>query len=342
MGQISAPKVSVLMPSLNVARFIRESIQSVVSQTLDGLEVICIDSGSTDGTLEIIEEFADRYENVSLVRSPVKSYGAQMNLGLKRAQGEYIGIVETDDYVDADAFEKLYAIGVSNSCDIVKSNRYSKSETSDERIEILRGLPYDKVFQPVPDLLNIFNPAPSIWTSIYRRDFLVDHGIDFLETPGASFQDTGFVYKSYIAANSMMLTQEAFLHYRVDNEASSVKSKQKVFCVMDEFSSIESFMSRYPEKKKLFWDKYCELKFRTYEWNTTRLESPELDEFMSAFASEFRNMMESDPFSLRYFSTKQRESLETLIGGGIKPREKEAGGFKGLMETIAQSLRLKK
>ena len=126
----SKPKVSVLMPSLNVEKFIRQSVQSVVDQTLSDIEIICIDAGSTDGTLEVLEEFEASHDNVVLLRSPVKSYGAQMNMGLAAARGEYIGIVETDDYVDAHAFENLYNAAKAHGCDIVKANRYSLSETA--------------------------------------------------------------------------------------------------------------------------------------------------------------------------------------------------------------------
>ena len=327
------PCVSVLMPSLNVGKYIRQSLESVINQTLEDIEVICIDAGSTDGTLEIIQELASQYPNVSVLASPVKSYGAQMNLGLAAAQGEYIGIVETDDYIDSDAFEKLYRLAADNGCDIAKANRYSLCEASDEYVEVLRGLPYNRVFKPVPDLPNIFNPAPCIWTAIYKRDFLIDNRIDYMESPGASFQDTGFVYKTYLAAEKMILTHDAFLHYRIDNENSSVKSSQKVFCVMDEFASIDRFLAERPEVRTQIWDKYCELRFRTYQWNATRLEKPEYDQFMRAFAEELLSFDAPLQFSDKCLSEQQRQLYRELL-----PPIEKAGSDQSLLGKIKTRL----
>ena len=92
---VKQPKVSVIMPSLNVGRFIRECIASVSKQTLEDIEIICVDAGSTDGTLELLEYAAQLDHRIQVVRSDKKSYGYQMNLGLDAARGEYIGIVET-------------------------------------------------------------------------------------------------------------------------------------------------------------------------------------------------------------------------------------------------------
>ena len=91
------PMVSVLMPSLNVAPYIRQCMESVIGQTLQEIEILCIDAGSADGTAEVLREYAGKDPRVTLLHSDVKSYGHQINMGLENATGEYIGIVETDD-----------------------------------------------------------------------------------------------------------------------------------------------------------------------------------------------------------------------------------------------------
>ena len=116
------PKVSVIMPSLNVVLYIRECIESVIHQTLKDIEIICIDAGSTDGTLEILEEYAQSDKRIRLLHSKKKSYGYQMNLGLKEAKGDYIGIVETDDYILPGMYEELYAYAVGHDAEFVKSD----------------------------------------------------------------------------------------------------------------------------------------------------------------------------------------------------------------------------
>ena len=92
-------KVSVIMPCLNMEKYIEQSIKSVINQTLKDIEIIVVDAGSTDKTLDIIERYKSQDERIKLIHSDKKSYGYQMNLAINKAQGEFIGIVETDDYV---------------------------------------------------------------------------------------------------------------------------------------------------------------------------------------------------------------------------------------------------
>ena len=115
-------KVSVIMPSLNVAAYIDEAVESVLRQTLEDIEVICVDAGSTDGTWEKLEGYASSDGRLKLIRSDKKSYGYQMNLGISEAAGDYIGIVETDDYIELDMYERLYDAAIETNADIVKSD----------------------------------------------------------------------------------------------------------------------------------------------------------------------------------------------------------------------------
>lgn len=98
-------KVTVLLPSLNVAGFIEECLISVTGQTLKELEILCIDAGSTDGTLEILESYAKKDKRIRVLHSDRKSYGYQINKGMDMALGEYLGIVETDDYIAENMYE---------------------------------------------------------------------------------------------------------------------------------------------------------------------------------------------------------------------------------------------
>ena len=107
-------KISVIMPSLNVSKYIKQCLQSVLNQTLEDIEIICVDGGSTDGTLDIIQQYVKKDNRVKLIHSDIKSYGYQMNLGIKEASGDYIGIVETDDYIQSDMYERLYDVVVGN------------------------------------------------------------------------------------------------------------------------------------------------------------------------------------------------------------------------------------
>ena len=101
--------VSVILPSLNVARYIRECIDSVRNQTMQQIEILCVDAGSTDGTLEILEKYVAVDARIRIINSDQKSYGHQVNLGIEAARGQYIGIVETDDFIDTVMYQNLYS-----------------------------------------------------------------------------------------------------------------------------------------------------------------------------------------------------------------------------------------
>ena len=97
------PKVSIIMPSLNVRDYIEKCLDSVLGQTLQDIEVICVDADSTDGTHEILERYAKKDSRVRLLRDDQHSTGYAKNLGIDMARGEYVGIVEPDDYTELNA-----------------------------------------------------------------------------------------------------------------------------------------------------------------------------------------------------------------------------------------------
>ena len=102
------PKVSIILPIYNVREYLAEALDSVINQTLRDLEIICVDDGSTDGSLDIIREYAAKDPRIVVITGPNGGYGKAMNKGLDRATGDYVGIVEPDDYVIPEMYEELY------------------------------------------------------------------------------------------------------------------------------------------------------------------------------------------------------------------------------------------
>lgn len=96
------------MPSFNVAEYIEECMESVIRQTFVDIEIINVDAGSTDGTLEILRKYAEKDTRIRMICSDKKSYGHQVNIGVELAKGKYIGIVDTDDKIANNMYEILY------------------------------------------------------------------------------------------------------------------------------------------------------------------------------------------------------------------------------------------
>lgn len=267
-------KVSIIMPACNVEKYLRECMDSVIHQTLKDIEIICVDDGSKDSTSEILDEYAKLDSRVQVIHKVNTGYGNSMNVGLDHASGEYVGIIETDDYADLDMFEKLYSKAKEYDADVIKSNYYiytTTPEPNSKFFEVLKQFKnYDRVFCPL-DLQNIYRVRPCIWTGLYRRSMLEDHRVRFNETPGASYQDTAFAFKVWTSADRAVLVKDAYLHYRTDNANSSVKSTSKVFCLCEEYAEMDRFLDMYPEKRERLQKMKNYLKYESYRWNYERL-----------------------------------------------------------------------
>lgn len=412
------PKVSVVMPSLNVRPYIEQCLESVLGQTLQEIEILCVDAGSDDGTLEVLQQFAARDPRVRVIVSEKKSYGYQVNMGLDAATGEYIGIVETDDFTEPDMYEKLYVAAKADDLDVCKAGFYfywsnpakvteeninraggkislraweqlkreqakaqsqehaksqeqvqakaqsqehaqsqeqvqtkaqspaqatsrEQEQTQPQSMKPIQDVPYPvassvmaaRVFCPaeafqVPlERVDFFNIKPSIWSAIYKRSFLEEHGIRLNETPGASFQDTAFNFKVFAVAKRVRMLEDLVLHYRQDNEQSSVNNPGKMFCLCDEYAAIDEFLDARPELKGSLEGVKVRLKYDAYVWNCNRLDPSLRLEFLERASKEFRHELEMGYADRACFITYKWKVFLLIIQDPQKFLEKGIDGI---------------
>ncbi|WP_165054747.1 MULTISPECIES: glycosyltransferase [unclassified Adlercreutzia] len=353
------PAVSILVPIYNVERYLEECLQSIADQTLRDIEVICINDGSTDGSRDIIQKFMDADARFKVIDKPNSGYGASMNKGLRFARGEYVGIVESDDFIELDAMERLYEAARTNDADVVKANfwfYWSVPEERDEFWELVKPEWANRVYAPRDEGSEaIFYEKPSIWSAIYRRSFLEESGIDFLETPGASYQDASFTFKVWACAQRVYLLHDAVLHYRQDNEASSVNSPGKVFTVCGEYAEISRYVEERTELAHLR-PVVERMKYDTYMWNYDRLSDDLKLKFLPTMAKEFRDDAERGWIDYAYFDDWKAECLQILMESVDEfhvvqmNRSEESGlqralnyyrhgGMGSLLKTLARRMR---
>ena len=278
-------KVSVLVPIYNSKKYLRESLDSLQNQTFGGIEAICLDDGSADGSGEIAEKYAKSDGRFRVVRKANSGYGDTMNLGVSLAKGEYIAILEPDDFMEKNAVEMLYNTAKKFDADVVKGNYYaydtaSRTDTLNDHLGIL---PYGKALCREPDAFLI---PPAIWAGLYRRSFLDENEISFLPTPGASFQDTGFAYKTIYCAKRFVAIEEPIVHYRSDNAASSVNDSSKWRCIVDEMREVERFLADRTDRDERTWAVFARVKKLRYQWNYDRLDGENKERFGRIFKSE--------------------------------------------------------
>jgi glycosyltransferase involved in cell wall biosynthesis len=264
-------KITILMPSLNVAKYIEQCMDSVVNQTYHNLEILVIDAGSTDGTLGILERYAQSDSRIRIIHSDKKSYGYQMNIGLREAAGGYIGIVETDDYIVHDMYETLLITAREYDADYVKGFARVVRELNgkDAEAEAMDIYPINKGF-----VGSLVNPSEMIdlyandrhhWLGLYRRHFL--DNIRFNETPGAAFQDQGFLLKTISSAHRAVYIDKQVYFYRLSNSDASGNSTQGFKYIYQEYQLNECYAKSLGGKwYDAFWGKmFSQICSRYYE-----------------------------------------------------------------------------
>ena len=252
---MSTPKVSVIIPSLNTGKYLRECLDSVLGQTLYDLEVLFVDAGSTDDTLSILQEFMELDKRIRLIQSDKKSYGYQINIGISQVRGEYVSIVEPDDFTDKDMFMQLYQRAVKYNLDYVKGKPMgffgSKEAPISFEATYVDNTYIDVLLKPrkLPQLLkaDIF-----LWDGLYKRDFIKKVRLN--ETPGAAFQDQFFLLSTISSARRAMYTAETVYYYRQDNQGSSINASKGFQNVFNEYKLNEPIaQSMSSEWRQVFY-----------------------------------------------------------------------------------------
>ena len=299
-----APEVSVLVPIYNVERYLSTCLDSLIAQSFQDFEAICINDGSTDGSRDVIQRYLDADARFRVIDKPNSGYGASMNRGLDTAQGRYVAILESDDFYEPDCLRKLVDAACDNDSEVVKANFWLFWSEPAERKELFRvvdGREATRTMDPLDDKA-IFFRKPSIWSGLYKRDFLTEKGIRFLETPGASYQDAGFNFKVWASSRRATFLDDPVLFYRQDNEASSVNSPSKVFCVCDEYASMASFIDDCcPDRALELHQILARMKYDSYLWNYDRLAGELRSSFVARASEELASDLATWPLDEEYF-----------------------------------------
>ena len=312
-------KVSIILPIYNVEMYLDECLESVQRQTLKDIEIICVNDGSKDNSLEIIKKYAKDDPRFIIIDKENGGYGKAMNVGLDKATGEYIGIVEPDDFVPLYMYEDLYNIAKTNDLDMVKADfyRFKRSEENGDMILVYNHLDktgewYNKVFDPSqePKTLNFIM---NTWSGIYKREFLEEYHIRHNETPGASFQDNGFYFQTFIYAKRAMILDKPYYMNRRDNPNSSVNNREKVYCSNIEYDYIREILMKDQSIWERFKYMYSVKKFHNYNFTLTRIGDEFKKEYIQRISKEFKRAKENGELVPETFGVKEWEKLMFLI-----------------------------
>jgi len=243
-------KISVIIPVYNVENYLKQCLNSVVNQTLEDIEIICIDDGSTDNSLNILEKYAVKDDRIIIIANDHKGAGSARNTGLKIAKGNYISFIDSDDWIEIDAFDKLYSIMLANDPDMIffkmlnyddESDKFYSSDYYDLSCikEFFTNLTYD--YHDLKD--QIFRIAVSPCNKLYKRSFLKQTNAKFPE--GLIFEDNPFFFKNTLNAKKIFLLDE-YLYFRRRIKNSVMSSiNEKHFDIIPITNQIEDVFKEY-------------------------------------------------------------------------------------------------
>lgn len=221
--EIKKPKVSVILPVYNVGRYLRQSLNSLINQTLKEIEIICVNDGSTDDSYEILEEYKAKDSRIKVIHKENKGTGAARNDGLRLATGECIGFVDPDDWVKPNMFERLYNEIKEKNLDIVMC----MPDGYDEKNDINTPFPYfvDANFENIIDdrIFNWHDLSPfaypmCVWNKLYTKELFDKNNIEFAE--GLDFEDHKVIFGTLLTAQKMYFIREKLYVYRFNREGS--------------------------------------------------------------------------------------------------------------------------
>lgn len=231
-------KVSIIVPCYNVEGYVEKSIMSLVNQSLKDIEIIAVDDGSKDGTSNILDELASKYDTLKVIHKKNEGVSIARNTALKEAQGEYIGFLDSDDWADEDMFEKLYNKAKEENFDVVACD--TNAIYPDKVVHISCNIREDNV--DAKELM--LNAYAVIWNKIYKKDII--EGITFKEHM-TFCEDVQFLYMVYSKVNSIGVILEPLHNYLQRPGSLTYTYNEKLYQLVN---SLDDIIAYYKKEKK--------------------------------------------------------------------------------------------
>lgn len=231
-----APKVSVIIPVYNVEKYLRECLDSVINQTLKDIEIILVDDGSTDSSLVICNEYAQKDDRIIVLTQQNQGAGSARNLGMEIAQGEYFHFMDSDDTIDEIFYDVLYKNGRKYNSDIIICgiNTISKNDSYIEYFDLSKYINRNRFncfnYKDIKEQL--FKRSWNIWNKLYKSDFVKKYNIRY--SNARVFQDAPFHFETILKAKRMSFVEAKLYNYNlmsVNSITNSINDTEYVFDV---------------------------------------------------------------------------------------------------------------
>ncbi len=237
------PKVSIIVPVYNVAPYLRQCLDSLLQQTLKEIEILCVNDGSTDDSLQILEEYAEQDKRLIVISQENKGSSVARNFALQEARGKYILFVDSDDWIDSSLCEKAYMTAEKHQTDIVLFD-YFMVPFGKKKLKPRRefDLPANELLELDATKI-VFKTPTYIWNKLYRTEFLRQNDLLFPE--GLVSEDTYFTFIMWMKAQTLVYMPECLYFYRTGRPSSVVTSQgYKYLDIIQIYKMITVFLEK--------------------------------------------------------------------------------------------------
>ena len=218
--------LSVIVPCYNGEKFIGRCLESLVNQTLQDIEIIVINDGSTDNSQDIIDSYANKYHNIKAYKIPNSGIADARNFGVSKVETPYFGFLDCDDYTDVTMFEKMYNKAIETNAQVVVSNFYW---VKGKKKKLEKEGPYNTGKDMLIHLFAV------LWNKIYDTEFVRSTNIRF--PSGNRYEDAYFLYCLAPNIERLAFVDEAFVHYVQHDNSITHNNNEEVKIVSKKIES---------------------------------------------------------------------------------------------------------
>ena len=255
-------KLSVVVLVYNTEYYLEKCLDSLVNQTLDDIEIICVNDESTDNSLNILRRYARKHDNIKIIDQKNQGGAIAGNNGLKIAKGEYVALVDSDDILVEDAYEKLYKKAKETDSDIVAGKPNILLSGFQREISHKNNIWNEERTFTVDEFINIYHDV-FYWNKIYRREFVEKHDIYMI--PGKIYADVPLVYRAYSFADKISIITDVVYYWRKRSidEISQGNSETSVSKSLLDIDNMKDRLATYYYLKDYFKEANREEIFNT-------------------------------------------------------------------------------
>ncbi|MEM5603786.1 glycosyltransferase family 2 protein [Bacillus cereus] len=245
-------KLSVVITNYNKEQYLAQCLQSVVEQTLKGIEIIVVDDGSTDNSMRVLRQYEKQHNNLKVYRQQNSGVSAARNAGLQKANGEYVTFLDADDYVHLAGYEKMYEVASGNNADMVIANIICFNEYKNWPLSYMKKL-FNKKFPLIRNVAENLELhfTPSTSNKIFKREMCVLNGINFDEDLWVG-EDLLFTQQCLLVSERVIVCEIPLLYYRIVDNGNNNLSKNTTITFFNQLVILQmKLTAMYRERKRL-------------------------------------------------------------------------------------------